>query len=67
MKWIAIETQKPKPNEYVMLCHNEDLWVVIGSRMYGKYWNQFEDPDVDCQIYPTHWAPIPKPARKITM
>lgn len=59
-EWISIDEQKPKINENVICCNINDDWVVSGYINIKKQWyNQFKDDNDDCEIYPTHWMPLP--------
>lgn len=65
-QWISVKDRLPKNDDLVIITNIEDsdnLWVCCGyyRRTNRKWYNQFEGPRFDADIYPTHWRPLPKP------
>ena len=67
--WISVKSRKPPHRKMVLLANNSakdkfDNWVVAGERVGSKYWNQFQYESAgDCDIFPTHWMPLPSPPK----
>lgn len=57
--WISVEKALPESNTPVLACNNQDNWLVCGLLVRGKWYNEFDESG--CEIYPTHWQPLPSP------
>ncbi len=63
MNWINVKDKLPKINDWILCSNNKDEWTdfaEINHNGHGKkvFWNR------ECEIYPTHWMPLPKPPTK---
>lgn len=54
-EWGSVETP-PDNDDYVIICNNEDGWTSKGYYAYGKWYDYV---DHDCEVFPTHWQPLP--------
>jgi len=56
--WIAVD-KLPVINSDILVTNQEDKWVVCGYYTGNEWYNTFDPPG--CEIYPTHWQPLPSP------
>lgn len=57
INWVAVKDKKPPKNTWLLLGNSKDKWTDRGELSdIGFYYN-----GEGCEIYPTHWAKMPKP------
>lgn len=57
-RWIPVSERLPEAYEDVLCTNQTDKWVSLGDRASGGMWRDARDSD--CEIFPTHWMPLPK-------
>jgi len=62
--WIPVTERLPEECERVMVCNATDGWVTIGSREMTGTYHHWDGDDYEELCEPTHWMPLPEPARK---
>jgi hypothetical protein len=62
--WIPVAERLPDECERVMVCNATDGWVTIGSRELTGTYHHWDGDDYEELCEPTHWMPLPEPARK---
>nr|DAQ56206.1 MAG TPA: Protein of unknown function (DUF551) [Caudoviricetes sp.] len=64
-KWIPIEEQIPKEDEYILLSFENFSIPVIGRFEDGEFYEGDEDESLVKQdMYVNAWMPLPKPYRE---
>ena len=62
MEWISVKERLPEFIHYppVICGHDEDGWTDVAIITGRRRWINSEG----CEIYPTHWMPLPEPPHK---